>query len=219
MNTRVLTLLCSMPLLLAIPVSPSRALAQAQSRAGNDDSRIAGRWVLNEEQSDGPATAFQGRGRDQRGGRGGMRETGDRPPGGRPSGGQPGGRGGWPGNGDRDQVRQTMQRLLEASAALNIVQDDSTVTMVGIEGSRLVLYPDGRRVEYPIEGAGNVVTRAHWIDGALVVERTNEEGPRATQTYELASDGRQMHIRVRLEGGQLPAPLEFRRVYDLQESG
>ena len=106
---------------------------------------------------------------------------------------------------------------MEASAALNIVQDDSTVTIVGIEGRRVVLYPDGRKLEYSIEGAGNVETRSHWIDGRLVVERTMEGGPRATQTYELASEGRQMRIRVRLEGGQLPAPLEFRRVYDLQE--
>jgi hypothetical protein len=222
MNTRTLTLLCSLPLLLAIPFSPSRALAQAESQGGRDDSRIAGKWVLNEEQSDDPATAFQGRGQ---GGRGGMREGGDRPPGGRPSGSrpsggrQPGGRGGTPGNGDRDQMRERMGKLMEASAALNIVQDDSTVTIVGIEGSRIVLYPDGRKVEYPVEGAGNVETRAPWVDGSLVVERTMEGGPRATQTYELASEGRQMHIRVRLEGGQLPAPLEFRRVYDLQDGG
>jgi hypothetical protein len=221
MNTRTLTLLCSLPLLLAIPFSPSRALAQAETQAGRDDSRIAGKWVLNEEQSDDPATAFQGRGQGERGG---MRQGGDRPPGrrpsgGRPSGGQAGGRGGTPRNGDRDQMRQTMGKLMEAAAALNIVQDDSTVTIVGIEGSRIVLYPDGRKVEYPVEGAGNVETRAHWVDGSLVVERTMEGGPRATQTYELVSEGRQMHIRVRLEGGQLPAPLEFRRVYDLQESG
>ena len=121
-------------------------------------------------------------------------------------------------SGDPDQMRQTMQRLLEASAALNIVQDDSTVTIVGVEGSRVVLYPDGRTVEYPIEGAGNVETRAQWIEGRLVVERKMKGGPRAIQTYELASEGRQMHIRVRLEGGQLPAPVEIRRVYDLQES-
>lgn len=223
MNTRTLTLLCSLPLLLAIPVSPSRALAQAVSQAARDDSRIAGKWVLNEEQSDDPATAFRDRGQGRRGERGGMREGGDRPPGGRLSGGrpsggrQPEGRGGTPGNGDRDQMRERMGKLMGASAALNIVQDDSTVTIVGIEGSRIVLYPDGRKVEYPVEGAGNVEARAHWVDGSLVVERTTEGGPRATQTYELASEGRQMHIKVRLEGGQLPAPMEFRRVYDLQE--
>jgi hypothetical protein len=106
---------------------------------------------------------------------------------------------------------------MEASAALNILQDDSTVTIVGAEGSRLILYPDGRKIEYPIEGAGNVETRAYWDDERLVVERKAENGPTATSTYVLVSEGRQLHIRTRLVGGAMPEPVEFRRVYDLQD--
>ncbi len=191
-------------LLLATPASPSAVLAQ--------NCGFAGKWTLNEKESEDPRAAFE---KSMRGAREGMREGGNRPPGGRPSGG----RGGRPGAGGREQGRQGMQRLMEASVALNIVQDDSTVTIVGAEGSRLILYPDGRRIEYPIEGAGNVETRAYWDDGKLVVQRKAERGPRATSTYELASEGRQLHIRVRLEGGGIPEPVEIRRVYDLQDEG
>jgi hypothetical protein len=235
MKERIMALVCSGMLAVAIPVLPTQARAlaqdrsqaqsQAQTQAGSDNPRITGKWVLNQEQSDDPQAAFQG---PMPGGRGDMREGRDRPPGGPPSGGQqPGGRppggqrpgGARPGGGDPEQMRQTMQKLMQASAALNIVQDDSTVTIVGIEGSRVVLYPDGRKLDYLVEGAGNVETRANWIDGRLVVERRLEGGARATQTYELASEGRQMHIRVRLEGSQLPAPVEFRQVYELQDGG
>ncbi len=191
-------------LLLAAPVSPSTGLAQ--------DRGIGGKWALNEEESDDPRAAFE---KSMRGAKEGMREGSNRPPGGRPSGG----RGGRRGEGGREQGRQGMQRLLEASAALNIVQDDSTVTIVGAEGSRLILYPDGRRIEYPIGGAGHVETRAYWDNGKLVVERKVERGPRATTTYELSSLRRQLHVRVRLEGGAIPEPVEIRRVYDLQDEG
>lgn len=210
MVTHRLSVLGGALLLLATPILPNVGLAQ--------DRGLAGKWTLNEEESDDPRAAFE---KSMRGAREGMSEDGSRPPGGRPSGGRGGrpgggGRGGQPGGG-RDQGRQGMQRLMEASAALNIVQDDSTVTIVGAEGSRLILYPDGRRIEYPIEDAGNVETRAYWDDGRLVVERKAKGGPTATSTYELTSGGRQLHIRTRLVGGAMTEPVEFRRVYDLKD--
>ncbi len=44
--------------------------------------------------------------------------------------------------------------LVDAAMRLNIVVEDSTVTVVGAEGSRMILYPDGRKVETTVEGAG-----------------------------------------------------------------
>jgi hypothetical protein len=51
-------------------------------------------------------------------------------------------------------MQETIRMLVDAAMRLNIVVEDSTVTVVGAEGSRMILYPDGRKVETTVEGAG-----------------------------------------------------------------
>ncbi len=193
----IVALLPGMLLVLLLPGASRLALAQ--------DTRLTGKWVLNEDESEDPRTKFQqavsaaGRSDGSRGGRGRGR--------------------GMRGGGKREQMQQTMQMLMEASLRLNIVQDDSTVTIVGAEGTRLVLYPDGRKIEYPIEGVGTVETKAGWKGDKLVVERKMEGGRKVTRTYELASEGQQMYVNVRFEGGQLQGPVDIRRVYDVAAEG
>jgi predicted ATP-grasp superfamily ATP-dependent carboligase len=103
---------------------------------------------------------------------------------------------------------------MKASRQLSVIQDDSTVTVADVEGSLRVFYTDGRKTEYPAPEIGTVETRAEWKGGKLVVERSMENGVRTTQTYEVVDDGEKLVVKVRLEGGDLPNRMEFRRVYD-----
>jgi predicted ATP-grasp superfamily ATP-dependent carboligase len=111
-----------------------------------------------------------------------------------------------------------MQRLMQAAWALSIAQDDSTVTIADADGTRLILYTDNREVYYPMEDLGEVKTRARWKGEKLEVLRDVEDGPQITQTFELKEDGRQMRIRVKIEGGTMPS-FSFRRVYDRKVEG
>ena len=125
------------------------------------------------------------------------------------------GRGGRGGGG-----QQRMQSLWDASVAFKIVQDDSTLTLTSVEGTSLVFYPDGRTVERVIEGAGKVETKTRWKGEKLVVERRIGDATRVTSTYELASEGRQLRIKVKIDNDRMQRSMEFLRVYDaIMDSG
>ncbi len=125
------------------------------------------------------------------------------------------GRGGRGGGG-----QQRMRSLLDASVAFKIVQDDSTLTLTSVEGTSLVFYPDGRTVERVIEGAGKVETKARWKGEKLVVERRIGDATTVTSTYELASEGRQLRIKVKIDNDRMQRSMEFTRVYDaIMDSG
>lgn len=120
---------------------------------------------------------------------------------------------------DKERMRAVMQSVLRAAGALRIVQDDTTVMVIDLEGRPRVHHPDGRKKSYPVQGVGNVESRAKWDDGKLVVELRMDDGIRLSRTYELDEESRQLHVRVRMEGGQLQRAMDFRRVYDFVEEG
>lgn len=125
------------------------------------------------------------------------------------------GRGGRGGGG-----AQRMRSLLDASVAFKIVQDDSTLTLTSVEGTSLVFYTDGRTVERVIEGVGKVETKARWKGEKLVVERRMGDATRVTSTYELASEGRQLRIKVKIDNDRMQRSMDFLRVYDaIMDSG
>ncbi len=164
---------------------------------------LNGRWKLNLEQSEDGRAKFQEAMRS-------ARESGRRGGGGRPP---PGGR-----EGMRQQMQETLRMLSEAAMRLNIVAEDSTVTVVAAEGSRMIFYPDGREIEIPVEGAGTVQTKAEWKGDKLRVERRFEGGMKVTSEYEIKSDGAQLHVKVKFEGGRIPGKVEVLRVYDAESS-
>ena len=178
-------------LVLAVLALPRPAEAQ--------DADLNGKWVLNLDESEDARAKFQEAMRDARasGGRGGR----GAPP--------AGGRGGNP-----QQMQETMRMLINAAMRLNIVVGDSTVTVVAAEGSRMIFYPDGRKVETPIEGVGTIETKAQWKGDKLVVERKMDGGMKITSNYEIKSDGAQLHVKMKFEGGRIPGKVEVLRVYD-----
>ena len=108
--------------------------------------------------------------------------------------------------------------LVDAAMRLNIVVDDSMVTIVAAEGSRIILYPDGLKVEIPVEGAGTVETKAQWKGDKLAVERKMDGGMKITSEYEIKSEGAQLHVKMKFEGGRIPGRVEVLRVYDAESS-
>lgn len=161
-----------------------------------DHPDITGTWVINLEQSDRPGDQMERR----------------RPP------GAPGQRPpGEPGGERRERFQQGFALLLQNSVAFKISETDSTLTLVGAEGIERVLSPDGQERVRRIEGLGNVTVKTRWKGDKLVIERTLETGVKITETFELASEGRQLFLELKISGG--PRTIDFRRVYDASDEG
>jgi hypothetical protein len=161
-----------------------------------DHPDITGTWVINLEQSDRPGDQME---RERPRG-----APGQRPP------GEPGGE-------RRERFQQGFALMLQNSVAFKISESDSTLTLVGAEGIERVLVPDGQERVRRIEGLGNVTVKTRWKSDKLVIERTLETGVKITETFELAAEGRQLHLELKISGG--PRTIEFRRVYDARTEG
>lgn len=154
---------------------------------------LVGTWLVNEAESDDLEESL-------RGGRREPEEGESRLPGGN-----------W------ERVPPTPSTLFAFSRIFRITQSDSTLTIVGADGTKRELYHDGRRVRQRLEGLGQVFTVARWKDRKLVVEHEVEGGAKVTETYELAPYGRRLELEVKLSG--FVRNIKFRRVYDLVSDG
>ncbi len=150
---------------------------------------LAGTWVINLELSDRPDDQLR-------------RRDDDPPPGDRPAGRRPEPRRAGPGIG----------ALLQSFVAFRIVDQDSTIVLAGAGGDRRVVHPDGVERQSRLEGLGNVRVKTQWKGERLVVERRLDSGATITETFELATEGRRLHVTTRISG--IPRKIEFRRVYD-----
>lgn len=173
---------------------------------------LTGKWRLNEAQSDDAQQKMQEM-FQQGGGRGGYQRSGAGR-GGRGGGGGRGGRGA-PGGGDvqQGQTGSAMRSAMRASQLLQISQTDVELQIGDETGQVRTLYTDGRKVKREAAlGGGEVKTK--WKEDKLVVEQKYDRGLKITETYELVDEGRQLLLKVRIEGLRFPQPLEIRRVYD-----
>jgi hypothetical protein len=210
---------------LAWLMASSLALAQVpQAPAGAQltppplpPPQLSGRWELNVQASD-PApseTAARGEGtEDRRGGGGGM--------GGRGGGmGRRGGMSGRSGMGGGEAAkpeesaaaRQEMERVIEAPRFLIIVQHEADLNLTDDQGHVTVLKPDGVKVSEQQAGA-SIDRTTKWDDRSLVTTTKLSNGVKVTQTYTKISEGLQLVVTTRIEGGRRPNPVEFKRVYD-----
>jgi hypothetical protein len=144
---------------------------------------FTGAWVLNAEASKDPSPE----------------ELGERPP-------SPGREGGL----SRERTPVIGGGILPP-VAFRISEDDSTLTVSGVDGRRRVIFLDGRTITQRVEGLGNVRITAFWKGQKLVVERQLESGPRVIESYGLTEDGRQLAVTIRIEAAR---SFEFLRVFD-----
>jgi hypothetical protein len=191
MSTRRRFLIAGSLVALTVLAIPESLVAQ--------NTGFNGQWILNLDESEDGHVKFQAAIREARAS--GMGGGGRRPP--------PGA-----GGGNRGSMQETLRMLVNGAMRLNITVDDSTVTVVTAEGSRMMFYPDGRKIETSVEGAGTIETKAQWKGNKLVVERKTEGGMKITSNYELKSDGTKLHVKMKFEGGRLPVKVEVLRVYD-----
>jgi hypothetical protein len=148
-----------------------------------------GTWLLNDLASDNPDEVF--------------RQAADNPA--NPS--LPGG--------NRARSGERVSAILAAARVFRIAQDDSTVTVTGMDGTSLSFLTDGREVQRRFSGLGDTVTRARWKGEKLEIERKLEGGPRLVTTYELSDDGRQLILNFNMSSPG--RSIKFRRVYDAAE--
>jgi hypothetical protein len=156
---------------------------------------LSGAWTLNAEESDLP--------RDH------MGRRHDGPP-------RPRGRRGF-GGGLHEHLHEgepPPEPRPEGAHELVIAQDETTLTITHGDAFTVTLYTDGRVVTEELPRGGVLETRAVWGEGALVVERTLDNGGLMITTYELSEDGQQLFVTTVMNPGRRDEPLDFRRVYD-----
>jgi hypothetical protein len=157
---------------------------------------LAGRWVLNAQQSE-DARAKMRDARDERpAGRFGRRGGG----GGRGPGGPAGGFGG---RGD------ALQGFLDPPEKLTITQSEAEIAID--DGTRVQrLHPDGRKTKLP-DGTAEVTAR--WNGAELFVQSKPGRGREVTTAYMLVPDKHQLDVTSRVQG-RSGDTLTVRRVYD-----
>jgi hypothetical protein len=165
------------------------------SAASPEYPDITGTWVVNLELSDKPGDLVE---RERPQGAPGSREQGE-------------------GGERRERMQIGIAILLQNSVAFKVEETDSSLTLTGAEGITRTFLVDGQERDRRIEGLGNVRVKARWRGDKLVIERNLEGGAKITEEFELARDGGQLFVKMKISGG--PRSLEFRRVYDAADPG
>jgi hypothetical protein len=196
-----------------------------QETAGPAPVRFGGLWVLNHNDSELNPQMSGSRGSGSGGGRFGGGEGGE--PGGfgggfggRRGGRGGGGRGGPEGRqGGEEAPGGAMREALRPAEHLGLALTDSTVTITtGDQGSQL-LPTDGRKLEETTSDDRKAVTRAHWKDGSLRVERNVAGAFQITDVYTLSWSGNRLEDVRAVERSDRPGPtMQLRLIYDRDQA-
>jgi hypothetical protein len=183
--------------------------AAAQSQV-KETPKLGGVWRLNTQLSDAPRVGGQGDDGFKPVAEGGRRGGGMVPGGGVGGLGRGGGvtvggqRGDGPGRGiDPEKLkaaRELIEELMTPPAMLTIGDADGAVTFTEGDGRTRTYKTDNRKEKHQVTNA-TVETRARWEEGSLVIETDLGEGLKATQTYSVGADPRQLTVLTKLEGG------------------
>jgi hypothetical protein len=99
------------------------------------------------------------------------------------------------------------ERLVIEERAAELHVDDG-------EGPTRIFYLDGRKHLRQTPSGAKLETVCSKQGRQIRVEQKTEQGTRISETYELAADGREMKLTVRVEGKRFKEPLIVRTVYD-----
>jgi len=172
---------------------------------------IAGAWSLNTSLSDDPAKVMADRQGERRRGGGGRMPGGM---GGMGGGGRGGGMG--DGGGDLEQMqemREVMNKAIEAPARLTITQADGDVTFTDGDGRSTTFAANNKKEKHQLQNR-TVDTKTRWDDGRLVRQTSLGDGMKLTETFSVAGESRQLQVIVKLESSRMPGPVTLKRVYD-----
>ena len=97
-------------------------------------------------------------------------------------------------------ARALIEELMTPPAMLTIADADGAVTFTEADGRTRTYKTDNRKEKHQATNA-TVETRARWEEGSLVIETDLGDGLKATQTYSVGADPRQLTVLTKLEGG------------------
>lgn len=191
--------------LAAVLSLPAAARAQVK-----ETPKLGGVWKLNAQLSDAPPAAGQGDDGFKPVAEGGRRGGGMVPGGGIGGLGRGGGvpvggqRGDGPGRGiDPEKLkaaRALIEELMTPPVMLTIGDAAGAVTFTEADGRTRTYKTDNSKEKHQVTNA-TVETRTRWEEGSLVIETDLGEGLKATQTYSVGAEPRQLTVLVKLEGG------------------
>jgi hypothetical protein len=198
------------------PAPPSAQGNAAPPRIGGKPN-LAGLWKLNRSDSDDPRKKLQqanSNSRSQGGGRGGWGGPGG--PGGQGGPGGPGSGGQRGGRGQDSSGQSDAAGMLTDLSYLTINQTNTTVKILTDSGHSLAQYPmSGQGNSSSSDNSQNSKTEtSQWQADQLVVVTPGANGGKTTRTFEMSSDGSQLYLTTRIEGGRSSQPVTFRLVYD-----
>ncbi len=107
--------------------------------------------------------------------------------------------------------------LMRFPDQLTIEYNKPELKLAGENDWQRTIYTDGRKSEREINtprGKGNLITIATWEGDQLKVENQGPGGGKSTATYELAPDGKQLFVQIRLQPIFADEPITIRYVYD-----
>jgi len=201
------------PIVFLISCSLLAPGASAQTYPGDRSStqgtrpNFSGEWTLNRELSDDAASSDDGRGDDH------QRAPGRRGGGfgGFPGGGGGGGRGGFGGHrgpypappdapDDRARAQDAIRDARSPSPNLTISHSAVNIAITDASGRTRFFQTTGALDKHQF-ASGTVDSTSSWNGDQLVVQYDLGEGRRLTYMYSLTSAGRQLVVRVRVDGG------------------
>jgi len=193
---------------------PPNAPGRVAPRIGGKP-RLAGEWKLNRSDSDDPRQKLQQASSNSRN-RGGWGVPGGSGGPGGPGGGQGGPMGG--GRGGRGQGsngQDDSNAMLSDLSYLTVSQTEKSVKVVSDSGHLLAQYPlPDQGSSKSNDSQSSKTDSAEWQGDALVIVSPGRNGGKISRTFESSSDGSQLYMTTRMEGGRLNQPVTFRLVYD-----
>jgi hypothetical protein len=179
-------------------------------------SSLAGFWKLNQDESDDPKNKIQDS----------SRSSGGSGPGGGPGGGPrvgvgypyPGGGPNGPYGGrsrgeEEDDRSQAIEEFVRPAFAQTIDLKQGEVDTTNEQDTKLVIYTDGRKLPKQKSNAPEAIL-AHWDGAKLVTDEKAPQGRKASRTFELSFDGKQIYETWRVEGRKTGSEIIIRYVYD-----
>lgn len=94
-------------------------------------------------------------------------------------------------------MQQARRLLDDAPESMVVVYSDPKLSMASPDGRARTLYTDKRKQKI---NNGNAEVRARWDDGRIVAE-TKFGSIKVVETFALATEGRQLVVTVRMDGG------------------